>query len=213
MILRSERVGGRGLESFPVEGAEGAGDDRGDGEEPEGRQGAQHQREQQKDGQATGPGLRRTPSPGARVGADAVERGPEGGSVPEVVAECTQQRPARVTPGRLQSRQGVEGRDPAVERAARRFEVAPKGDRGPPDQHRYGGGHRDPGPGGEREQVDQVGDVGFERSVVGGPARGAEPPPSASQGERGPGGEQRDRTREHQDRQPRDTEEDATVTP
>lgn len=98
MFLRSERGGGRGLESFPVEGAEGAGEDRGHGEQPERREGAEHEREQQQHRQAAGPGLRCSAAPGPGIGADAVEDGEQGGAVAEVVGEGSAQRPGVVAP-------------------------------------------------------------------------------------------------------------------
>jgi hypothetical protein len=113
MILRSERVGGRGLESFPVEGAEGAGEDRGDGQQPEGRQRAQHEREEEQHGHAPGPDLGLAPPAGPGLDAHPVEDGGERSALAEVVDQGPHEGLGRLPPAPAEIVDGVDRRGAA----------------------------------------------------------------------------------------------------
>lgn len=104
----AERVGGRNLESFPVEGAEGASGDRGDGEEAEGRQGAGDERKEQEDREASGSQLGGPAAFRAALVGETFERRCERRAVAEVIGERVAERLARITPSRPQRVDGLD---------------------------------------------------------------------------------------------------------
>lgn len=151
-------MGGRGLESSLIEGAERAGGDGRDREQTECRERAQDQREQQQDGETAGPGLGGSPASGARVECHALEGGEERGAVPEMGVEGSAQRSSGIAPALGASADGVDRARPQTDRAMRRIQGFVERCRRPSSGDRERSGQGEAGAGREAEQIDEVGE-------------------------------------------------------
>lgn len=185
MFLRSERGGGRGLESFPVEGAEGAGHDGCNREQAEGREGAQHEREQQEQRQPSGPRLGGPSAASSGIDTDPFEGGAERRSLSDVVGHHPQQRTSGLTPAGLELPDGGEERRTSGHGPAGIVEIALERLGRPASHDRKRSGNREPGTRRQDEEVDQVGDVALDGPSWLGPALRADAAPPSGDGEGG----------------------------
>lgn len=211
MFLRSERGGGRGLESFPVEGAEGAGHDGRHREQAEGRERAQHEREQQEQRQPPSPRLGGSSAASPSVGPDPVEGGAERGAVTEVVGHHPQQRTSGLTPSGLELPDGVEQRRAPGHGTAGVVQIVLERLRRPARQDRERGRNREPGTGGQDEEVDEVGDVALDGPAGLGSALRPDAPPPSGDGEARRSHEGEDGIEEHCSGEDGDADADAPI--
>lgn len=165
-MLRSGGCGGWILEWAPLEGAEGSGHERRHGQEAEGGQRAEHEREEQQNGQLAGARLGGAASVRPGLDGHALEAGGDRGPVPHVVEQHVHERVARLAPGLGQVGHGGvgplaggEGVGRSLERGSKRRRTGGGGDR-------QGCGHRESGAGRQHQQIGEFGEVVDDGALV-----------------------------------------------
>lgn len=157
MFLRMEGGGGRGLESSLVEGAEGAGDDGGHGEQPERRKRADHEREQEQDRQPSGAGFGAAPAVHAGLGTGSLQGGQRRRAVADVVGEGANDAVRRLAPSMAELVDGDVGRAPVPDGAPGVVQCVGQARRRPACRHRERRRHRQACAHRQCQHIDQIG--------------------------------------------------------